>query len=726
MDTKLKKLTETEKRILLWMLLDLSMVLILCGKLLRKWASEFEWGMWRNIEWGIGIGVTAVGILGIAAALYLVWKFRKNIWNPKMTAFSGSEPEKAGKTAKSSEEAAADKSEADEIEKSRHMQFEARAAAEAEKEQLFLKKSEKVPNELLVLVGGFAFFEWLWPLRHSYARYRIVAEWGTVIECVQTGLLFFGICGVFLLSAGILVCRYEKKQLREMSFFCRERKRYRDRTSLERQLAGQSKWPFRVALIAELLIVITMITGLVNGMDGEVLFVILLGLTMLILILFAWKTYRSRLNREMGLLMEQIHTMAEGDMESRIDDISEKSLLYPAFEELENIESAMQKSVEKQMQAERLKIDLITNVSHDLKTPLTSMVGYTDLLKKEDLTPAAQDYVEVISAKQEQLKEMIQSLFELSKSTSGTEKFQMEKMDMKRLIEQTLADMDDAIAQSSLAFRTALGEEPLPFLGDNGKMYRVIQNLVENIESAMQKSVEKQMQAERLKIDLITNVSHDLKTPLTSMVGYTDLLKKEDLTPAAQDYVEVISAKQEQLKEMIQSLFELSKSTSGTEKFQMERMDMKRLLEQTLADMDDAIAQSGLSFRTALGEEPLPFLGDNGKMYRVVQNLVENILKYSLEGTRVYIDAGKENGEIFVTMKNISAYEMNFKAEEMMERFVRGDESRTSEGHGLGLAIASSYTANMGGRMELATDGDLFKVTLHFPEADGESESEGE
>ena len=546
------------------MLLDLSMVLILCGKLLRKWASEFEWGMWRNIEWGIGIGVTVVGVLGIAAALYLVWKFRKNTGNSKMTAFAGSEPEKAGKTAKSSEGAAADKSETDEIEKSRQMQFEARAAAEAEKEQLCLKKSEKVPNELLVLVGGFAFFGWLQPLRHSYARYRIVAEWGTVIECVQTGLLFFGICGVFLLSAGILVCRYEKKQLREMSFFCRERKRYRDRTSLERQLAGQSKWPFRVALIAELLIVITMITGLINGMDGEVLFVILLGLTMLILILFAWKTYRSRLNREMGLLMEQIHTMAEGSMESRIHEISEKSLLYPAFAELENIESAMQKSVEKQMQAERLKIDLITNVSHDLKTPLTSMVGYTDLLKKEDLTPAAQDYVEVISVKQEQLKEMIQSLFELSKSTSGTEKFQMEKMDMKRLIEQTLADM-----------------------------------------------------------------------------------------------------------------------------------------------------------------EPLPFLGDNGKMYRVIQNLVENILKYSLCGTRVYIDAGKENGEIFVTMKNISAYEMNFEAEEMMERFVRGDESRTSEGHGLGLAIASSYTANMGGRMELAADGDLFKVILRFPEA-GEDSAAGE
>lgn len=162
MDTKLKKLTETEKRILLWMLLDLSMVLILCGKLLRKWASEFEWGMWRNIEWGIGIGVTVVGVLGIAAALYLVWKFRKNTGNSKMTAFAGSEPEKAGKTAKSSEGAAADKSETDEIEKSRQMQFEARAAAEAEKEQLFLKNPKRCQmsfwflSEDLLFSDGFS------------------------------------------------------------------------------------------------------------------------------------------------------------------------------------------------------------------------------------------------------------------------------------------------------------------------------------------------------------------------------------------------------------------------------------------------------------------------------------------------------------------------------------------------------------------------------------------
>lgn len=260
------------------------------------------------------------------------------------------------------------------------MQFEARAAAEAEKEQLFLKNPKRCQMSFWFLSEDLLF-------RMASAA---PAQLCQIPHCCRMGYCnrvcadrssVFGICGVFLLSAGILVCRYEKKQLREMSFFYRERKRYRDRTSLERQLAGQSKWPFRVALIAELLIVIT-ITGLINGMDGEVLSVILLGLTTLILILFAWKTYRSRLNREMGLLMEQIHTMAEGSMESRIHEISEKSLLYPAFAELENIESAMQKSVEKQMQAERLKIDLITNVSHDLKTPLTSMVGYTDLLKK--------------------------------------------------------------------------------------------------------------------------------------------------------------------------------------------------------------------------------------------------------------------------------------------------------------------------------------------------------
>lgn len=238
---------------------------------------------------------------------------------------------------------------------------------------------------------------------------------------------------------------------------------------------------------------------------------------------------------------------------------------------------------------------------------------------------------------------------------------------------------------------------------------------LKNIHLTMQKSVEKQVQAERLKIDLITNMSHDLKTPLTSMVGYTDLLKKEELSDEARDYVEIISLKQEQLKNMIQDVFELSKATSGVEQLNMECLDMRKLLEQTLGDMEDNVKDSGLDIRTKFSENLLPFMGDNNKMYRVVQNLLGNALKYSLAGTRVYLEAGEKNGQIFAEIKNISAYEMDFSPEEITERFVRGDKSRTTEGHGLGLAIASSFVHNMGGTMQISIDGDLFKVLVAFP-----------
>lgn len=252
-------------------------------------------------------------------------------------------------------------------------------------------------------------------------------------------------------------------------------------------------------------------------------------------------------------------------------------------------------------------------------------------------------------------------------------------------------------------------------LPENSLLYEASGQL-KNIEIAMRKSVEKQVQAERLKIDLITNVSHDLKTPLTSMVGYTDLLKKEELSEEARDYVEVISMKQEQLKNMIQDLFELSKATSGADQLVMETLDMRKLLEQTMGDMEDAIGESGQEIRTRFAEEPLLFTGDNGKMYRVVQNLLENALKYSLPGTRIYLEAGKKAGQVEMQIKNIASYEMDFAPDEVMERFVRGDKSRTTEGHGLGLAIASSFVRNMGGSLEVGIDGDLFKVILRFPE----------
>lgn len=263
------------------------------------------------------------------------------------------------------------------------------------------------------------------------------------------------------------------------------------------------------------------------------------------------------------------------------------------------------------------------------------------------------------------------------------------------------------------------GETPDPEqrLPENSLLYPA-QGELEHIDAAISRSVEKQMQAERLKVDLITNMSHDLKTPLTSMVGYTDLLKKENLSPEAMDYVNVISVKQEQLKNMIQDLFDLSKATSGIQQLVLETLDMRRLLEQTMGNMEDSIENSGLTIRSRFPNEPLLFVGDNEKMYRVVQNLLENALKYSLPGTRIYLEAGRAGGNVWMQMKNIASYEMEFAPDEIMERFVRGDQSRTTEGHGLGLAIASSFVQNMKGTMKIEVDGDMFKIKLEFPEAD--------
>lgn len=235
------------------------------------------------------------------------------------------------------------------------------------------------------------------------------------------------------------------------------------------------------------------------------------------------------------------------------------------------------------------------------------------------------------------------------------------------------------------------------------------------ISESLQTILDKQMRAERMKIDLITNVSHDLKTPLTSMIGYVDLLKQEPLSDAAQDYVEVLSSRMESLKDMIQDIFDLSKSTSGTAELHLETLDMKKLLEQTLGDMEDAIKSSDMVIREAMPEMPLKFTGDGKKMYRVLQNLIGNALKYSLAGTRIYIIAERRASQVQVTIKNTAAYEMDFTSEEIMERFARGDKSRNTEGHGLGLAIAESFVKNMKGGLQVTVDGDQFKVQLTFP-----------
>lgn len=253
-----------------------------------------------------------------------------------------------------------------------------------------------------------------------------------------------------------------------------------------------------------------------------------------------------------------------------------------------------------------------------------------------------------------------------------------------------------------------------PLLDEGEILYEASLSLSQ-ISIGMGKSIEKQVKSEKMKVDLITNVSHDLKTPLTSIIGYIDLLKKEELTEVTRDYVDAMSIKSNKLKEMVQNLFELSKVTSGNAEMMTEQLDLKKLLEQTMADMSDQIERSGKSIRWNAKPTELFIMADGKMLYRVYQNLIENALKYSMEQTRIFLQIEEENGYGVVAIKNIASYEMNFNKEAIVERFQRGDESRTTEGNGLGLAIAKSFTENCNGIFEVILDGDLFKVITKFP-----------
>ena len=237
----------------------------------------------------------------------------------------------------------------------------------------------------------------------------------------------------------------------------------------------------------------------------------------------------------------------------------------------------------------------------------------------------------------------------------------------------------------------------------------------EEINKGFNESLEEQMKSERMKIALITNVSHDLKTPLTSIISYADLLSNEEgLSDTARDYVKILVDKSNRLKHTVSDLFDLAKSTSGNMAVEFERIDLKRLIEQTLADMGSDIEKSGLALKPRLPEAPCNITADGKKLYRVFQNVVDNALKYSLQGTRVYIELESRNGAAVATIKNTAGYEMDFTVEEIMQRFNRGDKSRSTEGSGLGLSIADSFTQVCGGDFKVDIDGDLFKVTIKF------------
>ncbi len=236
-------------------------------------------------------------------------------------------------------------------------------------------------------------------------------------------------------------------------------------------------------------------------------------------------------------------------------------------------------------------------------------------------------------------------------------------------------------------------------------------------------AVESQLRSERMKVDLVTNVSHDIKTPLTSIISYVDLLSKdEELSAESKSYVQILGQKTDRLKKIVSDLFDLAKATSGTD-VDSEELDAVILVNQVLADMDDKIRRYGKTIKTEFYTDEAHFFADGKKMYRTLQNIIDNSLKYSLEGTRIFMTVSEENSGVCIRLKNTASYEMNFSTDEITERFVRGDCSRTSEGSGLGLSIAKSFTEACGGDFAVQIDGDTFCVKIRFPMTEKISES---
>ena len=238
---------------------------------------------------------------------------------------------------------------------------------------------------------------------------------------------------------------------------------------------------------------------------------------------------------------------------------------------------------------------------------------------------------------------------------------------------------------------------------------------INEIKHGVQVSQTAQIKSERLKTELITNVSHDLRTPLTSIMTYSDLLKNPDLSAEERaSYVEIIDRKSKRLKVLIDDLFEASKMASGNIELAREKVDIVQLLQQALAEQSEAIQDSSIQFRVTGPDSPVYALVDGQKLWRVFENLISNILKYSLPSTRAYIQIKEEQGEVLIAFKNISEYELGDNLDELTERFKRGDEARHTDGSGLGLAIANSIIDLHDGSLDIEMDGDLFKVTIRL------------
>ena len=245
---------------------------------------------------------------------------------------------------------------------------------------------------------------------------------------------------------------------------------------------------------------------------------------------------------------------------------------------------------------------------------------------------------------------------------------------------------------------------------------RNVAKYLNDIAGGFSNAIEENLKSERMKTELITNVSHDLKTPLTSIINYVDLLKAENIeNEKAKEYIEVLDSKSQRLKKLTEDLVEASKASSGNIKLTMEKLKVKELIHQVTGEFEDKFEVRKLETILSYPEENVFILADSRYLYRVLENIYSNIAKYAKEDTRVYVDIVKNNKKVLIAIKNISKEQLNISADELMQRFVRGDSSRNTEGSGLGLSIAKSLTELQGGSFDIYLDGDLFKVVIEFP-----------
>ena len=238
---------------------------------------------------------------------------------------------------------------------------------------------------------------------------------------------------------------------------------------------------------------------------------------------------------------------------------------------------------------------------------------------------------------------------------------------------------------------------------------------IKDIAGGFSNAIEESLKSERLKTELITNVSHDIKTPLTSIINYVDLLKNEDIKDEkAKQYIEILDQKSQRLKKLTEDLVEASKVSSGNVKLNLEEIKIKELLNQTIGEFKDKFEKKNLEIEMQMPKEDIIIKADSRYLYRIIENLFSNITKYALDSSRVYIDVKENKNLVNIVIKNISKEKLNISSDELMQRFVRGDKSRYTEGSGLGLSIAKSLTELQGGKFNIKIDGDLFRVDIKW------------